>query len=337
MKAHCDPVRAAEDLARRVLARKRVEGTATPAQTSTHAQGSIAVLRLVEGRGTAGTQPATPAESATTPLPKWADTVRGVPNAVLRSALFGVLKKGPRRHLECQRIAAVQGTEVFYSGEQLDQGDLDVWTMLLHLLREHTLGSSTRLTAYQMLRWLGKKDTGGRGGNRGTLDTRLSRLHANKLNIRVGSYHYQGRLVEHLRRDDVSGEYAIGLNPALHELFAKDQYTEVDAAIRSALEGQPLAHWLHGFYSSHAAPLPVSVKALHHLCGSGAKRLDHFRQDLRKALITVTDICTANGQPFSAEIIEDLVHVRRTPSRSQRKHLAKRRTTTHQDRGRVPP
>ena len=155
----------------------------------------------------------------------------------------------------------------------------------------------------------------------------------------------RGSLIDDMARDEVSREYVIRLNPALHALFAKDQYTGVDAAIRRALDGQPLAQWLHGFYSSHAAPLPISVRTLHQLCGSSTKRLDHFRQDLRKALISVTDRCKANGQEFSAEIIEDLVHVKRTPSRSQRKHLAKKLTTTHEHQeagtavapGGVPP
>jgi hypothetical protein len=330
MNLQRDPVRAAEDLARRALARKRAEGAITPPQASPNSPGGHVVLRLVEHPGRAGLPLAMPGEAAPTQLPQWADSVRGVPNAFLRSALFGAIGRGPRERLQDVVIASVQGTEIRYSGLQLDQGDLDVWTMLLHLLREQTLGSKTRLTGYQMLQWLGKKDTGGKGGNRDTLDTRLNRLHANTLNVRGGRYQYQGSLIDDLARDEVSREYVIRLNPALSALFAKDQYTGVDAAIRHALDGQKLAQWLHGFYSSHAAPLPISVRTLHQLCGSGTTRLDHFRQDLRKALISVTDRCKANGQEFSAEIIEDLLHVKRTPSRSQRKHLSKRLATTHE-------
>ena len=261
------------------------------------------------------------------------DSVRGVPNAFLRSALFSTMRRGPRTHLHDVVIASVQGTEILYSGEPLDQGDLDVWEMLVHHLREHTLGSKARLTAYQMLRWLGKQDT---GCNRQTLDARLNRLHGNTLHVRGGRYKYQGSLVDDMDRDEVSREYVIRLKPGLHELFATDQYTGVDAVIRRALDGQQLAQWLHGFYSSHAAPLPISVRALHQLCGSSAKRIDHFRQDLRNALSRVTDRCKANGQEFSAEIIEDLVHVKRTPSRSQRQHLARKRTTTPQQRRPIP-
>lgn len=334
MNLQRDPVRAAEDLARRALARKRAEATATPTEASPHSAGCNAVLRLVAHPGRAGLPPAMPGEAAPTHLPQWADTVHGVPNAFLRSALFSAMRRGPRTHLHDVVIASVQGTEILYSGEPLDQGDLDVWEMLVHHLREHTLGSKARLTAYQMLRWLGKQDT---GCNRQTLDARLNRLHGNTLHVRGGRYKYQGSLVDDMDRDEVSREYVIRLNPGLHELFAKDQYTGVDAVIRRALDGQQLAQWLHGFYSSHAAPLPISVRALHQLCGSSAKRIDHFRQDLRNALSRITDRCKANGQEFSAEIVEDLVHVKRTPSRSQRKHLSKRLSTTHEHQGLVPP
>jgi hypothetical protein len=129
-----------------------------------------------------------PGEAAPTQLPQWADSVRGVPNAFLRSALFSAIGRGPRERLQDVVIASVQGTEIRYSGLQLDQGDLDVWTMLLHLLREQPLGSSTRLTAYQMIRGLGRTDT---GGNRDVLHTRLTRLNTTRLTLRVGRYRYQ--------------------------------------------------------------------------------------------------------------------------------------------------
>ena len=335
MRPWGDPVQAVEDLAQRVLARKRLEGA--PSQDPANAAGPSAVLRLVERANATAMASATPGETAPPQLPRWADSVRGVPNAFLRSALFGVMRRGPRKHVEHVAIASVQGVEMLYSGAQLDQGDLDVWEMLVHRLREQALGSATRLSAYQMLQWLGKQDTGGKGGNRDTLDARLSRLNATSLNVRVGQYQYEGSLIDQVERDNLSRQYVIRLNPTLQALFAKDQYTELDATIRRALAGQPLSQWLHGFYSSHAAPLPVCVRTIYQLCGSSAKRLDHFRQDLRQALINVTNQCQANGQAFSAEIVGDLVHVKRTPSRSQRKHLAKRLSATQGPRNSIPP
>ena len=42
-------------------------------------------------------------------LPLWPEPVRAVPNGFLRSALFGVVKKGARRYVEREQIAAVDG------------------------------------------------------------------------------------------------------------------------------------------------------------------------------------------------------------------------------------
>jgi hypothetical protein len=56
-------------------------------------------------------------------LPVWPEPVRGVPNGMLRSALFGAIKKGPRRYMEGEEIAAQDGIEIRYTGQRLDQGD----------------------------------------------------------------------------------------------------------------------------------------------------------------------------------------------------------------------
>ncbi len=89
-------------------------------------------------------------------LPVWPEAVRGVPNGVLRSALFGAIKKGPRRYLSRERIASLEGVEILYTGERLDQGDLDVWQAVLHIARLQGLGDECRATAYQLLKILGK-------------------------------------------------------------------------------------------------------------------------------------------------------------------------------------
>ena len=72
---------------------------------------------------------ATPAPSPSNVvyLPFWPEAVRGVPNGVLRSALFGAIKKGQRRYLEREEIHALDGIRIIYTGLRLDQGDLDVW------------------------------------------------------------------------------------------------------------------------------------------------------------------------------------------------------------------
>ena len=147
-----------------------------------------------------------PAEPAPTPkaapvpvpvrLPAWPDAVRAVPNGFLRSAIFGAIKRGARRYLKAELVAAVEGTEIRYTGERLDQGDLDVWESVLHAVRTQELGSQCRVTSYALLKLMGLTDT---GKNRATLHTRITRLVANAVEVKQGRYTYIGGLISLLR------------------------------------------------------------------------------------------------------------------------------------------
>ncbi|AJE23468.1 plasmid replication initiator TrfA [Azotobacter chroococcum] len=254
-------------------------------------------------------------------LPLWPEAVRGVPNGLLRSALFGAIKRGARRYLERQEVHAQDGVTVRYTGARLDQGDLDVWETVLHTVRAQELGDDCRVTAYQLLKALDKRDT---GGNRDVLERRLARLKATALDVKVGRYSYMGSLIDEVYRDDETREYVIRLNPKLHTLFASDQFTQVDWSVRHALDGKPLAQWLHGFYASHTKPYPMKIKTLHKLCGSETAELWKFAQTLRKSLDAVVEASEACEQPFSYEICGDLVHVEKAASKAQRQHLAKK-------------
>jgi hypothetical protein len=255
-------------------------------------------------------------------LPIWPDVVRGVPNGVLRSALFGVIKKGPRAYLERKEMQAQEGIKIIYTGLRLDQGDLDVWETVLHIVRLQELGTECRVTAYQLLKMLGKTDT---GINRDTLERRLSRIKATAVDVSVsGSVSYEGSFIDEVYRDKETRAYVIRLNPKLQALFAANQFTQVDWTVRQTLDGKPLAQWLHGYYASHAKPYPVNVDTLLKLSGSENTESRSSRQTLRKALDALTDASAVNGQPFSYDIRGDLVHVEKCPSAAQRRHLAKK-------------
>jgi hypothetical protein len=266
---------------------------------------------------------ASPAPSNVVQLPLWPDAVRGVPNGVLRSALFGAIKKGPRRYMEGEQIATPDGTEIRYTGQRLDQGDLDVWESVLHVARQQAMGGLCRFTAYSMLKLLGKTDS---GSNRETLHKRLMRLKANAVEVQQGRYSYAGSLVEDVYRDKETHEYLLRLNPMLRPLFAADQFTQVDWGVRRALDGKPFAQWLHGYYASHANPYPVNMATLLKLSGSEDANPRSARQTLRKALDAVAEVGTAHGQPFSYEIKGDLVHVEKRGSGPQRRHVANKST-----------
>lgn len=254
-------------------------------------------------------------------LPLWPEAVRAVPNSFLRSALFGAIRKGRRRYIDGERLAAIDGIEVHYTGQRLDQGDLDVWESLLHAVRDQNMGSQCQVTSYALLKLMGKADT---GGNRATLHKRITRLRASAIEIKQGRYVYIGGLVDEAYKDEETQEWVIVLNPRLRALYGVDQFTQIDWAVRHALNGQQLAQWLHGFYASHAKPFPVRIETLLKLAGSENENSRSAQQKLRKALNAVAEASTAHGAGFSYTIQGDLVHVEKKTNGVQRRHLAKK-------------
>lgn len=239
-------------------------------------------------------------------LPIWPETVRAVPNGVLRSALFGAIAKGKRRYLDGEELTAVDGVSVQYTGQRLDQGDLDVWESILHLVRTQALGKECRVTSYALLRLMDKTDT---GKNRATLAKRITRLRAGAVVLKTARYTYIGGLVDAGVKDERTQEWVIVINPKLAALFGYDQYTQVDWSIRKELDGKPLAQWLHGFYSSHSKPYPMKADTLLRLAGSQGAAARSSHQTLRRALNDVATAAAACGQTLHLKIENGLVKV----------------------------
>lgn len=268
-------------------------------------------------------------EPITIMLPLWPEPVRAVPNSFLRSALFAAVAKAKgsatRRYLDHERIASMDSLEIYYTGPQLDQGDLDVWLSVLHLVRMQALGTECRITSYQLLKLIGLTDT---GKNRMTLHRRLSRLRANAVEVVAGEggrYKYIGGLLDRAAKDEKTQEWVIRIDEKMAPLFASNQYTQTQWAIRQSLAGHPLAQWLHGYYASHAKPYPVRMDTLLEWSGGSNSSPTSARQTLRKALDAVVDASAANGEGFSYEVKDGTVEITKQPTKSQRKHLIKQK------------
>jgi hypothetical protein len=274
--------------------------------------------------------PVAPLPKNVVQLPLWPEPVRAVPNGFLRSALFGAIAKGRRRYINGEDLAAVDGVTIRYKGERLDQGDLDVWESVLHAVRIQDLGSRCRVTSYALLKLMGKTDT---GKNRATLHKRIERLVANAVTVKQGRYTYIGGLIRFAAKDEETQEWVIELDEKLAPLFAADQFTQVEWAVRHSLNGKPLAQWLHGFYASHAKPFPMRMETLLKLSGSEDSNPRSAQQTLRKALDAVAEACAANGEVFSYEIRGDLVYVEKRAKGTQARHLLRKAARSLKPRG----
>jgi hypothetical protein len=277
-----------------------------------------------------GPLPGTPLPKNVVQLPLWPDPVRAVPNGFLRSALFGAIAKGRRRYINGEDLAAIDGVTIRYKGERLDQGDLDVWESVLHAVRFQELGNQCRLTSYSLLKLMGKTDT---GNNRVTLQNRIERLVANALTVKQGRYTYIGSLISFAAKDEDTQEWVIELDPRMRPLFAVDQFTQIEWAVRHELNGSQLAQWLHGFYASHAKPYPMRTDTLLKLSGSDNASPTSARQKLRKALDAVTKASEVHGETFSYKINGDLVQVEKGTGNAQCRNLAKKPGTSRKRLG----
>ncbi len=250
-------------------------------------------------------------------LPVWPDSVRGLPNTVLRSALFGAIKRGPRNFQQGREVATIQGVKILFTGPQLDQADLDVWMQCLHLARTEGVGCRIEFSFHGFLKSIGRANG---GKNSEWLLNAFRRLTASVVEITDGKNTYLGPLIHHAKRNEETGYYAIEINPAINALFSDTGWTQVEFDQRMALKRQPLAQWLHGFYSTHAKPYPMKVSTLHELCGSETQQMKHFRSELKKALTKLNELSGWEWQIDS----KDLVHIKKTPSASQQRHLIKK-------------
>lgn len=251
-------------------------------------------------------------------LELWPDAVRGVPNAVLRGALFGVSQRR-KTHKKRTVIAAVDGYEIRFKGESFNQTDLDVWEMLLHLARLQPLGTKVEFTAHALLKELGR---GTSGKHHEELKEQMMRLVTGGVEITWTKEKktFAGTLVSGFFRDEESGRYVVKFNADMSQLYGVG-HTLIDWSERQTLGNNSLAKWLHGFYASHAKPFPYKVETIYGLCGSTVERLGDFRKLLRTALAQLVNVGTIKSWTIDQKT--DLVEVVNLPSNTQIKHLTK--------------
>ncbi len=280
---------------------------------------SAALLSMRESIQSAvpqGVPPEPPRAAQIIQLPLWPEPQRASPNAFLRSAVFPAIQGKTRRYMKNELIAAQQGYEIRFMGQQLDQSDFDVWLQAAHLARCSPLGTECRFTGRGFLKSIGR--TGG-GANLEWLKTRLAVLQSSTIEIKTGLKWVRLNLLVRSSGDDETTAIILKFDPLLIKLFASDNWTALQWEQRRQLKGKPLALWLHGYYSSHAAPYPIKIETLMGMSGSKGP-LRNFRIRLEaafKELEAITGIkATFNG---------DLVAVERTPSPAQVRHLTQKR------------
>jgi TrfA protein len=264
------------------------------------------------------TKPAPPAKIIQLPL--WPESRQGVPNAVVRSALFPALNfQQGRPYLEQQEIASVRGVTVFFSGKRFDQSDLDVYLELLDLARQHPLGTECTFTAHGLLKRLGRQ-TG--NSDHQWLHAVLIRLRGGTVDITDHKKRYFGGLIEGGFKDELTRHYTISINPKFAALFGFGMWASIDRDQRRALGRNATAKALHVYYSSHVTPGYHSFDTLAAIVGLNNSN----KRDERARLIAAHERLKETGFLRGYSVSEDGTAIKADvcPTPGQAHHIVKK-------------
>ncbi|WP_211235016.1 plasmid replication initiator TrfA [Azohydromonas australica] len=270
-------------------------------------------LQRVRSKSRAATLAAVPEpdSSESKQLPLWPERVRGLPNALARSALFCAgTHKIPRENLKQKEIYSIKGITIHYTGEELrNDDDEDVFLQVTHLARLQPLGERVEFSAHSMLKAL-RWDTGSAGYKR--LRTVLTRLQATAVMVSAEGMErgYSGSLLRSFAWDKT--RWSVEMDPKIIRLFGTTQYTRVEWEQRMRLA--PLAKKLHAYYVTHRDPYPLRVETIRDLCGSRIRELSQFRPTLRLALKRLVEVGFLIS--WTLDKVTDQVSVVRAPQNS---------------------
>ncbi|MCP5038943.1 MAG: RepB family plasmid replication initiator protein, partial [Rhodobacteraceae bacterium] len=197
-------------------------------------------------------------------FPLWGDPQRGVPNDLIRCALFAAAKGIDGQYNERVPVFAQGDFSITYSGPSLTQDHLDVFEAIMHLAREMPEENAVRFTAHSLLKLIGRS-TGKSDHDR--LLRSLEHLTTTAVTIkRKGHGTYCGSLLPEWADREEDGKFSFRVNRNLIKLFDRG-FTVIEWEQRKKLARSPLAKHLQLWLSSHDKPYPVTVQYLHDITG----------------------------------------------------------------------
>lgn len=234
-------------------------------------------------------------------LPPSRKNMQPAPHVVLRTALFTALadrdkKNGSRDFVRNMQVKGLANMRVTFTGQVLDQQDLDVFLAVLHSAQGKPLDDPLVTTTRRLLLVQKKTDD---GRSYADLEESLKRLAGAVLDVEQGGARFIGSLLVSATRIKASEGWTVRIDPKLVELFEPGGFALINLDVRSALRGKPLAKWLDAYFTSQPNPYPLKLETVRALCGSKSKDLRSFRQTLVKALNWVAKARMDHGVVFS--------------------------------------
>jgi hypothetical protein len=196
----------------------------------------------------------------------WPQSERGIPNELVRCAVFSARNRKERREVYRANaplvVPIIGGGEMIYSGEELRQDDETVWMQLVHLSKE-TRSEWVTFTPYSFLKAVGWPTN---APSYTRLLTSIRRLAGGVIEV------YSSRFDKGIStRLIATFEYAKDQGtPWRVRVFNKDDqllflfeslYSRLDWQTRLTLP-EGVCTWLHGFLSSHREPFSHKIETL---------------------------------------------------------------------------
>lgn len=210
----------------------------------------------------------------------WPPVSFGIPNAVLRSALFGIQRERTGLGLIDDMILVYSGNIIRYTGPCLNQDDSLVWQIIIRAARQSLtpMGGLVQLSTNEILNALERTDG---GANFSWLKSCMERLTKAYISIETESEETRSHLLIGYKVDKKTKKISVGISSLLYPLFASD-LTDVDVLRKTKLKSQ-LTRWLHDFYSSHSEPYNYSVDKIKELSRSN-KQTSKFKKMIEESI-----------------------------------------------------
>lgn len=216
-----------------------------------------------------------------------------LPNLAAKAALFAPVRPGRRRFVREYTLVptwGLEGIEIAYRLEQLNQHDLNVYLMLINFAKRNG-GEIAAFSRYEALRFLRAGD-GGR--NYKLLDDYIDRLQTTTIRISVEGveegqsrkYVLKDSLVSRVRQEEHEGLYVVDISNSLKGFFAIDDWTLVNMEQRLELGANQWALAIHAFLSANKPPAWFSWEQIHQLWGQGYESgLKYLKRDFKKRVL----------------------------------------------------
>lgn len=214
-------------------------------------------------------------------LPLWPEPVMGVPNELIRSALFAAVSGHKRRYKHREPIVSQGDTIISFTGAQLTQAHLDVFQGIMHLARGVNEGNCVKFSAHELLKLIGRHT--GKFEHDWLYEMILDLGSSILLIEKDNGQFFFGPIIGGGDGNIQRGDYSIKITRELVNLFDRG-FTKIQWEQRIKLKQKPLACWLQMYYSSHAKPYPVTVDFIRKQSGSNTAELRFFRRKLKEAL-----------------------------------------------------